>query len=90
MSVWLYIFTGEWVHILPTYSLQVKVGDNEYVHLRVYKTLPHAGSELSLTSLQEGKAVDDPLEYFWDNSLECMVFVLNFCTQYYCTLTKHC
>ena len=40
------------------------MGDNSYIHARVYKTLPHAGSTLELTAIKTGMKEDDPLEYF--------------------------
>ncbi|NP_001303248.1 cystatin 14a, tandem duplicate 1 [Danio rerio] len=46
------------------YFVKVHVGDEDYVHLRVYKTLPHAGETLQLTSIQTAKAHHDAIEYF--------------------------
>lgn len=46
------------------YFVKVKVGAEEHVHVRVHKTLPHAGSELSVHSMQHGKTSACPLEHF--------------------------
>ncbi|KAG8450062.1 hypothetical protein GDO86_002616 [Hymenochirus boettgeri] len=46
------------------YFIKVHVGDEEYAHLRVYKTLPHAGETLSLTAFQINKKRDDDIVHF--------------------------
>lgn len=43
---------------------QVDVGNSSFVHLRVYQTLPHAGSTIELTDIKTGLKEDDNLDYF--------------------------
>ncbi|NXA21135.1 CYTA protein, partial [Ibidorhyncha struthersii] len=46
------------------YFIKVQVSDNEYVHLRVFQSLPNEDQGPSLVSFQTGKTRDDPLTYF--------------------------
>ncbi|XP_048868090.1 cystatin-B-like [Brienomyrus brachyistius] len=46
------------------FFIKIHVGGHDYVHLRVYRTLPHAGLKLELHSLQAAKTVGDSIEYF--------------------------
>ncbi|NXU57643.1 CYTA protein, partial [Turnix velox] len=46
------------------YFMKVQTSENEYVHLRVFKGLPHANEGPSLVRFQTGKTRDDPLDYF--------------------------
>ncbi|KFZ61634.1 Cystatin-B, partial [Antrostomus carolinensis] len=46
------------------YFIKVQVSDLEYVHLRVFQSLPYENQGPSLVSYQTGKTRDDPLTYF--------------------------
>ncbi|KAM6144463.1 cystatin-A-like [Phoenicopterus ruber ruber] len=46
------------------YFIKVQVSDDNYVHLRVFQSLPHENQGPSLVSFQTGKTRDDPLTYF--------------------------
>lgn len=46
------------------FFIKVDVGDGSFVHLRVYRTLPHAGSTLALSAIKTGLKDEDELEYF--------------------------
>ncbi|KAF7691695.1 cystatin-B-like [Silurus meridionalis] len=46
------------------YFIKVQVGDEECVHMRVYKMLPHAGEKLELHGIQTQKSHQDAIEYF--------------------------
>ncbi|MCJ8748356.1 hypothetical protein PDJAM_G00163880 [Pangasius djambal] len=46
------------------YFIKVQVGENEYMHLRVFRSLPSDGYKLSLHSIQTSKTSQDPIEYF--------------------------
>ncbi|XP_075177009.1 cystatin-B-like [Anomaloglossus baeobatrachus] len=46
------------------YFVKVQVGDEEYIHLCVYETLPHAGQKLSLSATQVGKSKGDEIVHF--------------------------
>ncbi|XP_067950988.1 cystatin-B-like [Watersipora subatra] len=46
------------------YFVKVKVGDNNYIHLRIYAPLPHTHSPPELTDVMEGKSEADPISYF--------------------------
>ncbi len=43
---------------------QVQVGDDSYIHLRVYKPLPFMNRKPSLVAVLGGKSKDDKIEYF--------------------------
>ncbi|XP_078619933.1 cystatin-B-like [Branchiostoma floridae x Branchiostoma japonicum] len=46
------------------YFIKVDVGGEKFVHLKVFKALPHAGSGLKVTGLQQDKGKEDPIGYF--------------------------
>ncbi|NXF70736.1 CYTB protein, partial [Sclerurus mexicanus] len=46
------------------YFIKVQISDTEYVHLKVFQSLPHENQGPSLVSFQTGKTRDDPLTYF--------------------------
>lgn len=46
------------------YFVKVHVGGEEHLHLRIFKSLPHAGSNLEVHGCQESKRHDDPIEHF--------------------------
>jgi len=52
------------------YFVKVHVGNDECVHIRIYRTLPHAGSERILHGVQDGKNLQHPVEYFDQNAGE--------------------
>ena len=43
------------------YFIKVKVGDDKYVHLTVWKKLPAHGGALELSKAEAGKTLADPL-----------------------------
>ncbi|NXE26044.1 CYTB protein, partial [Ardeotis kori] len=42
----------------------IKVYDYDYIHLKVFQSLPHENQGPSLVAFQTGKTRDDPLTYF--------------------------
>ncbi|XP_034643715.1 cystatin-B-like [Trachemys scripta elegans] len=46
------------------YFIKVHVGNEEFLHLRVFKSLPHENRPLSLSSYQSSKTKHDELTYF--------------------------
>ncbi|RXN13707.1 cystatin-B-like protein [Labeo rohita] len=43
---------------------EVHVGRDQFVHLRVHKSLPHSGEKLQLHGIQTSKTQQDRIEYF--------------------------
>jgi len=46
------------------FFVKVHVGNNECIHVRIFRSLPHAGSELQMHGVKEGKNLEHPVEYF--------------------------
>ncbi|XP_021061352.1 cystatin-B [Mus pahari] len=46
------------------FFIKVDVGDDKYVHLRVFQPLPHENKPLTLSSYQTNKEKHDELSYF--------------------------
>nr|ACO13616.1 Cystatin-B [Esox lucius] len=46
------------------FFIKVLVGGDEYVHMRVHKSLPHAGGKLELNAVQTPEADHDPIGFF--------------------------
>ncbi|XP_061522880.1 cystatin-B-like [Phycodurus eques] len=46
------------------YFIKVHVGGDDYVHIRVFQSLPHVGAGAELTAIQVSKRLDDAIEYF--------------------------
>ncbi|PKU37077.1 hypothetical protein llap_12622 [Limosa lapponica baueri] len=46
------------------YFIKVHVGNDEFMHLRVFRSLPHENKPLSLHSYQSSKAKHDELTFF--------------------------
>ncbi|NWW69156.1 CYTB protein, partial [Ifrita kowaldi] len=46
------------------YFIKVRVSDDQYVHLKVFQSLPYENQGPSLVGFQTGKTRDDPLTYF--------------------------
>ncbi|XP_057553463.1 cystatin-B isoform X2 [Hippopotamus amphibius kiboko] len=46
------------------YFIKVQVDEDDFVHIRVYESLPHESKPLALTSYQTHKGRHDELTYF--------------------------
>lgn len=46
------------------HALQVHIGNDEFMHLRVFRSLPHENKPLSLHSYQSSKTKHDELAFF--------------------------
>uniref|UniRef100_A0A8D2JST9 Cystatin-B n=1 Tax=Sciurus vulgaris TaxID=55149 RepID=A0A8D2JST9_SCIVU len=46
------------------YFIKVDVGSENFVHLRVFRSLPHENKPLTLSAYQTNKAKHDELTYF--------------------------
>ena len=43
------------------YKVKIEVGDNEYIHVLIYKPLPYTGKPAKVESVFGGKTQSDPL-----------------------------
>jgi len=43
------------------FKLKISVGDGEYVHLKVFRSLPYAGSQLEVKEVTTGQSLETPL-----------------------------
>ncbi|XP_064629085.1 cystatin-B-like [Lineus longissimus] len=50
------------------YFIKVRVGDGDYIHLRVFKPLPYTDEPIQLIGVQEGKSESDPIDYFQEEN----------------------
>ncbi|XP_036301593.1 cystatin-B-like isoform X1 [Pipistrellus kuhlii] len=46
------------------YFIKVQVEDDDFVHIRVYRALPHENKALALSNYQTNKTKQDELTYF--------------------------
>ncbi|XP_032262041.1 cystatin-A [Phoca vitulina] len=46
------------------YYIKVRVGDNNYIHMKVFKSLPQPNPTLTLTGYQTDKSKDDEITGF--------------------------
>ncbi|KAH9525362.1 hypothetical protein Btru_001162 [Bulinus truncatus] len=46
------------------FFVKIQVDDNDYVHVRIFRPLPHTKKGPELSRHQTGKSKDEPLEYF--------------------------
>lgn len=47
-----------------TLFLQVQVGDDDFIHIRVFESLPHENKPVALHDYQTDKSRQDELAYF--------------------------
>ncbi|RXN13709.1 cystatin-B-like protein [Labeo rohita] len=52
------------VFVAKSFTTQVHVGRDQFVHLRIHKSLPHSGEKLQLHGIQTSKTQQDRIEYF--------------------------
>ncbi|KAF0884237.1 CYTB protein, partial [Crocuta crocuta] len=53
--------------------LQVQVDDDEFVHIRVFESLPHENKPLALSNYQTHKARHDELASVWLGSRQTII-----------------
>ncbi|XP_059542642.1 cystatin-B-like isoform X1 [Myotis daubentonii] len=58
------VVAGTNYFIKVEFATGVQVADNDFVHLRVFQSLPHENKALALDSYQTSKTKQDELAYF--------------------------
>ncbi len=43
------------------FFVKVKVGDDQYIHVKFFRPLPHKGTECEVSKVLTGKTLNDPL-----------------------------
>lgn len=46
------------------YFVKIKVGEQEHIHVRILKPLPHTGEPPKLVDVQDKKTADEDIGYF--------------------------
>ncbi|BFZ10149.1 hypothetical protein BsWGS_13188 [Bradybaena similaris] len=46
------------------YFVKIQTDGSDFIHVRIFKSLPHAGSKVEVHSHKTGKTKDDAIEYF--------------------------
>jgi len=46
------------------YFIKSHIGNNEYIHIRVFKSLPHENYDVKLVAIELNRKETDPIEYF--------------------------
>jgi len=46
------------------YFIKIKVGPSDYIHVRIFQSLPYDGSRIELVAVQDGHTESDDISYF--------------------------
>ncbi|CAL8075298.1 unnamed protein product [Calicophoron daubneyi] len=46
------------------YFVKVQIGENDFIHARIFEALPCYGGQLELHSIEQNKKANDPINYF--------------------------